>query len=67
MILPDGYPKVGKDGRFRIEGLVPGKLYTLYLVSGSRVIGTLVTNVRLGSGEVRDLGDIMPVGERRGG
>jgi hypothetical protein len=66
MILPNGYPKVGKDGRFRIEGLVPGKLYTLYLVTGSRVRGTIVTDVTLGSGEVRDLGEIMPANEGKG-
>jgi hypothetical protein len=63
VILPNGYPKVGKDGRFRIEGLVPGKLYTLYLVTGSRVRGTIVTDVTLGSGEVRDVGQIMPANE----
>ena len=35
VILPNGYPKVGKDGRFRIEGLVPGKVYTLYKMARS--------------------------------
>ena len=29
IVLPGGYPKVGKDGRFKIEGLIPGKPYTL--------------------------------------
>jgi hypothetical protein len=32
IVLPDGYPKVGKDGRFKIEGVIPGKRYTLQLV-----------------------------------
>ena len=32
LYFPEGYPKVGKDGRFRIEGLIPGKPYTLQLL-----------------------------------
>jgi hypothetical protein len=60
IILPDGYPKVGKDGRFKIEGLIAGKPYTLYLVKDNTVRGTVVKDLKVGPGEVKDLGDLVP-------
>ncbi len=60
-ILPKGYPEVGKDGRFRIEGIVPGKSYDLRLMSKKqRILGFLAKDVKIGSGEIKDLGDVVP-------
>jgi RNA polymerase sigma factor (sigma-70 family) len=57
-----GYPRVGKDGRFRVEGLVPGKAYEFdfLLETKPRFRGTLLKDVKVGAGEVKDLGDIVP-------
>jgi RNA polymerase sigma factor (sigma-70 family) len=60
-ILPaEGSPTVGKDGRFRIVGLVPGKPYTLNLIKDFVVQGTVAKDVKVGRGEVKDLGDLVP-------
>ena len=60
-LLPSGYPKLDKDGRFRIEGLIPGKPYTLRLfVDHSRLEGFIVKDLKVGPGEVKDLGDVVP-------
>jgi hypothetical protein len=60
-ILPaEGLPTVGKDGRFKIVGLVPGKPYTLDLVKDFVVRGTVARDVIVGPGEVKDLGDLVP-------
>ncbi len=59
--LPGGYPKIGKDGRFRLEGLIPGISYTLQLLEkGTTLGGFVVKEVRVGPGEVRDIGDVVP-------
>ena len=59
-ILPaEGYPKVAKDGRFKIVGLIPGKPYTLQLVKDYVVRGTVAKDVKVGPGEVRDVGDLV--------
>jgi RNA polymerase sigma factor (sigma-70 family) len=53
--------KIGPDGRFRIDGLIPGKLYDLDLLSRERILrGSLAVAVKLGPGETRDLGDVTP-------
>jgi protocatechuate 3,4-dioxygenase beta subunit len=54
--LPLAYYKTDKDGRFRIDGLAPGvKYYGLVLVpTGAR----LATDVTVGAGETKDLGDL---------
>jgi hypothetical protein len=65
-ILPaEGLPKVGKDGWFKIVGSVPGKPYTLDLVKDYVVRGTVAKDVRVGPGEVKDLGDLLPVIPKR--
>ncbi len=52
---------IGPDGRFRIEGLIPGKLYDLHLLDRRRIFrGSLAREVKLGPGETRDLGDVAP-------
>ncbi len=63
--VPGGYPKVGKDGRFRLEGLIPGKAYTLQLLKDNAIGDFVVKDVKVGAGEVKDLGDIVP--KSRGG
>jgi protocatechuate 3,4-dioxygenase beta subunit len=59
-----GYPQIGKDGRFRVEGLVPGKPYQFRVMllqsSGIQFRGVLVNELKLGPGEVRDLGEVVP-------
>ncbi len=53
--------KIGPDGRFRIDGLVPGKPYELQLLNREHILrGSLAVAVRLRPGETRDLGDVTP-------
>jgi hypothetical protein len=49
---------VGEDGRFRIEGLVPGRRYTFSVVKRRYGLGTIVENLAVAPGETRDLGDV---------
>jgi RNA polymerase sigma factor (sigma-70 family) len=58
--VPFMEPRIPKDGRFRIEGLVPGKPYKLELIKGSMLVNLVVEDVKVGPGEVKDLGDIVP-------
>jgi hypothetical protein len=57
-----GYPRVGKDGRFRVDRLVPGKSYQFdfLLESGRRFGGTILEDVKVGPGDVMDVGDVVP-------
>ncbi len=59
-----GYPQIGKDGRFRVEGLVPGKPYQFHVMllqsSGIQFRGVLVNDLKLNPGEVKDLGEVVP-------
>jgi RNA polymerase sigma factor (sigma-70 family) len=56
---PGGIP-VGRDGRFRIEGLVPGLKYSATVGVDMRIVGALFNEVTVTSGEVKDLGDLKP-------
>ncbi len=47
------------DGRFRVEGLVPGLMYAASVLERSMRIGTLFQDVTVAPGEVKDLGDLM--------
>ena len=59
--LPGGRSPVDKDGRFRIEGLIPGKSYSLELRSkGSQPEGTIARDLKIRSGETIDLHDVVP-------
>ncbi len=58
--LPFLAPRIPEDGRFRIEGLVPGKSYTLELIRGSMLVNLVIKDVKVGPGEVKDLGDVVP-------
>jgi hypothetical protein len=49
---------VGEDGRFRIEGLVPGRSYTFRVARRRYVQGTLAEDLTVAPGETRDLGDV---------
>jgi hypothetical protein len=54
----EGKPAVDARGRFRIEGLVPGVRYDVSGATRNRIEGPVFRGVRLGPGEVKDLGDI---------
>ncbi len=49
--------RTGKDGAFRIDGLVPGLKYHLYLETGDR-IAPVATDLKVGPGETKDLGEV---------
>ncbi|MHB1561027.1 MAG: hypothetical protein ACYC61_26540, partial [Isosphaeraceae bacterium] len=56
-------PRTDREGRFRVEGLVPGQEYSATAVSRDPTVGNLglaIDHVVLKPGEVRDLGDIRP-------
>ena len=61
-ILPGGNYgggiRLGRDGRFRIEGLVPGLQYGAGASEGFNYLGELFHDVTVTPGEVKDLGDI---------
>ena len=50
--------RLGHDGRFRIEGMIPGVTYDLNAIAALRLLGDLATGVKLQPGETRDLGDV---------
>ncbi len=53
--------KTDAEGRFRIEGLVPGQSYTGNAVgeeAEKRGFGVVIDRVVLKPGEIRDLGDL---------
>ncbi len=52
-------PTVDAQGRFRIEGLVPGVKYDALGHSPSKAHGPILKGVQVGPGEVKDLGDIL--------
>ena len=53
-----GYYKTDKEGRFKIDGLVPGMNYNVVSVSASEIRGYVVRLVSVKSGETKDLGDV---------
>jgi RNA polymerase sigma factor (sigma-70 family) len=61
-ILPrgdwNGGIPVGRDGRFRVEGLVPGLKYSGTLTDKFVLSGNLFGDVTVTAGEVKDLGDL---------
>ena len=61
-ILPNGNVgggiRIGRDGRFRVEGLVPGLKYGGGAVGGAMYRGEVFHDVIVAPGEVKDLGDL---------
>ena len=58
--FPNGVPKVGKDGRFRVEGLVADKAYTIHFLWGQGRMGAIIArDIKFGPGEAKDLGDVL--------
>jgi beta-lactamase regulating signal transducer with metallopeptidase domain len=56
--LPERHYQTDEQGRFRIEGFVPGLQYELELIVDGDVIPTTEMDFGVKSGETRDLGDV---------
>ncbi len=62
--LWDGHPHVGKDGRFRVVGLIPNEPYDLRILSNrSQLEGFIAKGLKVGPGETKDMHDVVPVEE----
>ena len=59
--------RIGRDGRFRVEGLVPGLKYGAYALEmrNRKILGDMFRDVTVAPGEVKDLGDVKPVATGR--
>lgn len=53
--LPERYYTTDREGRFRVEGLAPEIKYSLIIASTRQ---ELATDVKVGAGETKDLGDL---------
>ena len=53
-----GMQGTGKDGRFRMEGVIPGLKIGLLAGKNTTYFDTLVPELTLKAGEVKDLGDV---------
>jgi hypothetical protein len=47
-----------QDGKFRIEGRVPGLKYSLSVTKGAMLTGRVFDDLMIDSGETKDLGDV---------
>jgi RNA polymerase sigma factor (sigma-70 family) len=59
-LLPNSEFQTDRDGRFRVEGLVPGVAYTLDVVRNGKGLGHVFAGLNVKAGETRDLGDVRP-------
>jgi hypothetical protein len=59
--------RIGRDGRFRIDGLVPGLKYGADAVEGFMYRGDVFKGVIVAPGEVKNLGDVKVVPPKRDG
>jgi RNA polymerase sigma factor (sigma-70 family) len=57
-LLSSNTLQTDKDGRFRVEGLVPGVAYTLDVMQNGQPAGHVFASLTLKAGETRDLGDV---------
>ena len=59
--------QTGRDGRFRVEGLVPGVQYGAFAVEmpNRKRLGDIFRDLTVAPGEVKDLGDVKPVATGR--
>ena len=68
-ILPGGDHgggiRIGPDGTFRVEGLVPGLKYGGEAAEGFSGLGSLFQNVTVAPGEVKSLGDLEAISPKR--
>jgi hypothetical protein len=60
--LPDQV-KTDSAGRFRVEGLAPGLVYSLWILEKDRFVGHVFKNMTVKSGETKDLGDVRSTGD----
>src|SRR5262249_1844243 len=47
-----------RDGKFQIEGLLPGLHYEMSVMKGGAIVGRVFTGLIFKSGETRDLADV---------
>ena len=59
--------RIGRDGQFRIDGLVPGLKYGASAVEGFMYRGDVFKDVIVAPGEVKNLGDLKVFLSNRGG
>ncbi|MBI1914177.1 MAG: sigma-70 family RNA polymerase sigma factor [Planctomycetes bacterium] len=59
---PTRHFPIGKDGTFRIEGLVPGMKYDLGVLEKGMIVGSIFKDLTIKAGQTKDLGDVQ-VGE----
>ncbi|MHC5541190.1 carboxypeptidase regulatory-like domain-containing protein, partial [Singulisphaera rosea] len=59
--IPGGEIYTDGDGRFRIERVVPGLVYSVSVAKGTMFLGDIFRDVKLASGETKDLGDLKVV------
>ncbi len=59
--------RTGRDGRFRVEGLVPGVLYGADALEmpQRKILGDVFRDLTVPPGEIKDLGDRRPVASGR--
>jgi RNA polymerase sigma factor (sigma-70 family) len=65
-ILP-GEVRIGRDGRFHVERLVPGLRYGALATDNARLYGELFRDLAAAPGEVKDLGDLRLIPPKRDG
>jgi RNA polymerase sigma factor (sigma-70 family) len=53
-----GMERAGKDGRFRLEGVIPGLKIELLAGKNTTYFDTLIPELTLKPGEVKDVGDV---------
>jgi RNA polymerase sigma factor (sigma-70 family) len=59
--------RTGRDGRFRVEGLVPGVKYGAFTLEmpNRKILGDIFRDLTVAPGEIKNLGDLKPVATGR--
>ena len=55
---PDLSPTLDRNGRFGIQGLIPGVRYDVASRTGNTILGEICSGLTLRPGESRDLGKV---------